>query len=151
MSLQFLCPNHRDWVYFHSEEALQYIENAQQKGELMYRQGKWREAIPFLGCAYEATEILLELHGKQHTFLLTQLTTLAIWLNECLIHLNAQPHTADISDRALQWLCAARDDSAQKDAHYEYLQMCIQAVQKCAAASHWLATNDSQSNRGVWH
>jgi hypothetical protein len=34
MGLTFLCPVHRDWVYFHPQDALTRLEDTQQQGEV---------------------------------------------------------------------------------------------------------------------
>ena len=52
MALTFLCPKHRDWVYFHPQEAISCIEDSQDKGELLIQNNKWQEAVAFVGCAF---------------------------------------------------------------------------------------------------
>lgn len=104
MSIHFLCPTHRDWVYFHSDEALAYIDDIREKGDIFYQQHLWREATPFLGCAFEAVEILLELYGAENVFLLNQLTSLGLKINECFVSLHLDEHNNGISQRVLIWL-----------------------------------------------
>ena len=53
MQLSFLCPVHREWVYFHSQTALFYLEGAREKGEAFMEKNDWQEALPFLGRAFE--------------------------------------------------------------------------------------------------
>ena len=80
MRLVFLCPIHRDWIYFHPEEALNYLENVHNKGHILLVGHCWREAIPYLGSAFETAEILLQLHGSEEPSLADKLSNLAIAL-----------------------------------------------------------------------
>jgi hypothetical protein len=65
MALNFLCPVHRDWVYFHPQDALTQLEETQQQGEALMQKREWQEAIMFFGSAFETTEILIELQVNE--------------------------------------------------------------------------------------
>ena len=82
--IRFLCAHHRDWVYFHSQEALENLEQMQLKGEFLLEHQKWVEALPLLGCAWEISEILLELYNDETTFLVNRFGCLTMLLCSCL-------------------------------------------------------------------
>lgn len=128
MTLNFLCPVHRDWVYFHPQEALSYLEDAQQQGEALIQRQDWQEAIKFLGCAFETTEILMELQGGQKSFLLSRLTSLAVLLGTSFEKLNANSYKQLILKQAQQKLTAASGDSLGNKPRQAYIQQCLSVV-----------------------
>lgn len=128
MAMTFLCPTHKDWLYFHSEQGIDFIEDAHRKGEYLVQQESWKKAVPFFGCAFEATEILLELYGKDKTWLLTELTLLAIQLQECLKKAGSEQYSSSISNRALVWLDAAICDPATEPNKVSFLKNCIESL-----------------------
>lgn len=94
MQVNFLCSGHREWVYMHSHEVSPYLESAISQGRWLYREQSYREAVPFLGTAYETIHILLELHGLSQSQLVTEMTDLAEMLSVCYQTLE-HPMTAD--------------------------------------------------------
>jgi hypothetical protein len=128
MALNFLCPVHRDWVYFHPQEALSHLEGAQQQGEMLMQRQDWHEAIKFLGCAFETTEILMELQGGQKSFLLSRLTSLAVLLATSFEKLNVNNHKQLILEQAQQKLIAASDDSFGNEPRQAYIQQCLSVI-----------------------
>tara|TARA_R110002167_G_scaffold361999_1_gene580817 strand:+ start:13897 stop:14352 length:456 start_codon:yes stop_codon:yes gene_type:complete len=125
MALNFLCPVHRDWVYFHPQEALSYIENSQQQGETLLQQQNWHEAIAHLGCAFEATEILMELQGAAKSFLLSRLTSLAALLANSFKQLNEHHCAQLILQQARDKLQQAADASLGNKPRLTYIQECL--------------------------
>jgi len=126
--MTFLCPTHKDWLYFHSEQGIDFIEDAHRKGEYLVQQESWKKAVPFLGCAFEATEILLELYGKDKTWLLTELTLLAIQLQDCFKETGSEKYTSSISIRALRWLEAAASDPTTDPNKISFIKNCIESL-----------------------
>lgn len=153
MHLNFLCPLHRDWVYFHPEEALSNLENAQQKGELLLKKQQWKEAVPFIGCALESAEILLELQEANQVFLATRLTSLCLSLAECFLCLSVIPHALNILNETTATLRKLNDGLNENQLQYAYLKLCISALQKKreqvldgAAWEHSFASQESSTN-----
>jgi len=130
MHLNFLCPLHRDWVYFHPEEALSNLENAQQKGELLVKKQQWKEATPFIGCALESVEILMDLQEDNKVFLATRLTSLSLSLGMCFVHLNFPQHAFDVLDDTCLRLRHLNDELCENQLQYAYIKLCISALQK---------------------
>ncbi|XOV81041.1 MAG: hypothetical protein ACFHVJ_08835 [Aestuariibacter sp.] len=92
MHLKFLCSHHRDWVYFHPQEALVKLEQSGHYGDILLQQDKWREALPFLGCAWETAAILVDLYQSEIAFLLKRLTSQTVALARCLVQLECPEH-----------------------------------------------------------
>lgn len=59
MHCNYICPNHRIWLVNHPKQAIHCCFNASETGWLLYQEGRWGEALPYLGSAYETAEILL--------------------------------------------------------------------------------------------
>jgi hypothetical protein len=130
MSLTFLCPVHRDWVYFHPQDALAQLEGTQQQGEVLMQKQEWQEAMSFLGCAFETTEILIELQGIEKSFLLSRLTTLAMLLATSFAMLNAMSYGQLILKQAQQKLQTVADHSLGNKSKQHHVQQCLSAVKR---------------------
>jgi hypothetical protein len=128
MALTFLCPVHRDWVYFHPQDALVQLEGTQQQGEVFVQKQQWQEAMPFLGCAFETTEILIELQGNGKSFLLSRLTTLAILLATNFANLNAMNYAQLILKQAQEKLQMVADNSLDNQPKQDHIEQCLVAV-----------------------
>jgi tetratricopeptide (TPR) repeat protein len=59
MRLYFICDNHRTYFNQQPEIAVQSCLHNCEIAESLYQQGRWEEALPYVGCAYETAEILL--------------------------------------------------------------------------------------------
>jgi hypothetical protein len=59
MALSFLCKNHRAWLSQHPEDAMQSCVSTCEAGWMLYQQGRWQEALPYVGSAFQTAEILL--------------------------------------------------------------------------------------------
>lgn len=55
----YVYANHRSWLMNQPEQAIHCSQNASETGELLYEDGCLEEALPYLGSAYEISEILL--------------------------------------------------------------------------------------------
>ena len=128
MPLNFLCPVHREWVYFHPEDALFYLENAQQHGEDMIAQQRWEDAISLLGCAFESVEILFDLYGSSKSFLITRLTSLSILLAGCFDKQNVPELSQTILKQTSDRLQDSLKSCESNPEKYAYLQRCICAL-----------------------
>lgn len=128
MALTFLCPVHRDWVYFHPQDALAQLEGTQYRGEVHMQKQQWQEAMPFLGCAFETTEILIELQGNEKSFLLSRLTTLAILLATNFANLNAMNYAQLILKQAQTKLQLVADNSLGNQPKQDHIEQCLVAV-----------------------
>lgn len=151
MALTFLCNTHRDWLYFHSTEGLQFADDAYRKGCLLAEQNKPKEAIPFLGCAFEAIEILLELHGAEKVFLIAQLTAIASRLCDSLQQVSLSQYIEEIVNRSLLWVDSEVSNETLFEPERAFLQRCTESL--LAKSSRlgclpWLALS---SNKAMTH
>ncbi|AGH46811.1 hypothetical protein [Paraglaciecola psychrophila] len=128
MALNFLCPVHRDWVYFHPQDALTQLEETQQQGEALMQKREWQEAIMFFGSAFETTEILIELQGNEKSFLLSRLTTLAMLLATSFAKLNAMTYGQLILKQAQTRLQLIAENSLGNQPKQEHVEQCLVAV-----------------------
>ena len=128
MALNFLCSVHRDWVYFHPQDALAQLEAKQQRGEKFMQMQEWQEAIKILGCAFETTEILIEIQDTKKTFLLSILTTLAMLLATSFAELNAMSYGQLILKQAQQKLQMIANNSLGNQPKYDHVEQCLMAV-----------------------
>ena len=128
MALTFLCPVHRDSVYFHPQNALAQLEKTQHQGEIFMQKQEWQEAITFLGSAFETTEILLKLQGIEKSFLLSRLTTLAILLATSFAKSNAMSYGEEVLKQAQQRLQMIADSSLANQTERDHVEQCLMAV-----------------------
>ena len=59
MKLRFICANHQQELKFNMDKTLQFCQSGFDTGLFYNDHLQWKEAIPHLGCAFEAAEILL--------------------------------------------------------------------------------------------
>lgn len=124
-NVNFLCAHHRDWLYFNSHLGFDYLHQMQLKGEILAEQQCWQEALPQLGCAWETSQILLDIYGTEHLYLITQLGCLTVLLHHCLEQLKqaelAQQVCTQASNKLLQAVASVQSDSDE----YAYIMQCI--------------------------
>ncbi len=59
MKLRFICAAHKQELTVNTEKALKFCQDGFDTGQFYNDHLQWKEAIPHLGCAFEAAEILL--------------------------------------------------------------------------------------------
>ena len=59
MKLRFLCDSHRGALTGKASLAINCWQNGFDTGQTFYEQKLWSDALPHLGCAFEAAEIML--------------------------------------------------------------------------------------------
>ena len=126
--LSFLCPYHRDWVYFNSREAFGHLEQLQVKGEILLEHNKWLEAIPFIGSAWETAEILLQLYSGEKTFLVNRFGVLTVFLCTCLEKLKHKECAGQICHQARSALTIQLLQLREGSDLHSYLMGCIEQL-----------------------
>lgn len=61
MKLQFLCAGHREWLANSPGCAIDCWSNGLEAGRVLCEEYRWNDALPHVGCAYEASEIILSM------------------------------------------------------------------------------------------
>ena len=59
MKLRFICATHQQELKLNMDKTLQFCQSGFDTGLFYNDHLQWKEAIPHLGCAFEAAEILL--------------------------------------------------------------------------------------------
>ena len=131
MQLTFLCSTHREWVFFHSQTALSQLDKMQEKGETFIEMDNWQDALAFIGCAFETTEILLEVQGAEETFLLGRLTSLSILLANIFNQLGMSKNSQLILEQAKKRLQAVSTSSLSHKRQSSYIEQYIFAIKNC--------------------
>lgn len=104
MTLKFLCDAHKQELRLKPEKAIQCWKNTFERGQHLSNQNQWKEAIPYLGCALEAAEIILSektVSSEQAYELFTHSTSRLI---ESLKRLNQTDRIQEVYWMAIQRL-----------------------------------------------
>ena len=96
MRNQFLCPQHRQWLASHPHAATAAMTDAQETGYYYRDRGRYQDALPYLGCAYETAEIVLSTQVQDSKMALIGFTSSAILLADNYTHLGMQKEGKDI-------------------------------------------------------
>lgn len=80
MQATYLCAKHADWVYSNPNEAVYFLARDEKQGAYLFNAGRYSDSIPYLGCAFDIAEILLELDDASGTWLIPKLQTLSYML-----------------------------------------------------------------------
>jgi hypothetical protein len=104
MKLQFLCAGHREWLSKSPSQAVDCWSNSLETGQIFCDQYRWHEALPYVGSAYEASEIILsttfvDRYNATHFF-----TTSALLLVDVLTQLGRYEDSQQVCQLAIQRL-----------------------------------------------
>ena len=76
MQLSYLCPKHADWIYNNPKQAIHFLARDEIQGVMLFYEGHYTEAIPYLGCAFDIAAILLELEEDNEQKLVDKIQSL---------------------------------------------------------------------------
>lgn len=99
MKVNFLCPKHSEWVYSHPEEAVHFLARDEYQGSMLFVDGQIREAIAYLGCAFDIAAILYELDEGQNTVLKRKLECLSDLLCQAYAKLGLNEYAIAVKSR----------------------------------------------------
>ena len=126
--LRFLCHHHHDWVYFNSQEALEKLDQIQIKGEILMEHLNWAQALPLFGCAWETSEILLQVYGGDKPILVNRFACLAVMINVCLERLGQKECAELVCRQTLSILAMTSLQMEQGTENYNYLMDCMEQL-----------------------
>lgn len=129
MHQQFLCPVHRKWVYQFPLETIEQIETAKAQGESLRQQQRWEEALPYLGCALEMTEILMDINRQRGSRYGLLYTALSVAVADTLYRLQKLQMASDFLQESASWLNGLQRPKTSK---MNYLNQCINTLKRGA-------------------
>ncbi|QJR80714.1 hypothetical protein CA267_007940 [Alteromonas pelagimontana] len=101
MHITYLCSKHAEWVYGHPVEALHFLARDELQGDLLLQDTRYREAIPYLGCAFDIAVLLYDLEEGQNHSIASKILALAYKLSLAYQHVDAPQELAAILSRAV--------------------------------------------------
>ncbi|MDG2501947.1 MAG: hypothetical protein P8M77_06090 [Porticoccaceae bacterium] len=133
MKLRFLCANHRSDLEHNVSRAIKFWQTGFDTGQFYTDRLQWADAIPHLGCAFEAAEILLTQNSVDTEVSCQWLTASALLLATSF---NGTNYTAEAEDviwmainRLEQQLSQDPSQAVWVGRHlsqlYEQLKVCI--------------------------
>jgi hypothetical protein len=90
MALPFLCARHKQHVLCQPEQAIIDIQNAQLRGEALFKRYQFAQALPYLGCALESASLLAQMYNCANKQQIIQITSLTERLYSTLHFLDEQ-------------------------------------------------------------
>lgn len=125
---QFLCANHRQWLFAHLDAANTLFDESAASAEYYKEQGQLDQAAASFGCAFETAELLLTSGIPSLPVAVIRLTSSAISLIAMLQSLQRRDLATHYAKAALNRLCAER--SLHPYEQQACLNDCIKALEK---------------------
>ena len=153
MKLQFLCAGHREWLANSPGSAIDCWSNGLETGRVLCDDHRWDEALPHVGCAYEASEIILSMvYIDRHNavrFFTSSVYLLAKVLTEMNCHEDARLVYRSAGERLKRELLSDHNERAYISDQLAYIDSRLQGlpVPSGASMSNPL-TNPRQSKSG---
>ncbi|MDX2463792.1 MAG: hypothetical protein QNK31_04715 [Porticoccus sp.] len=104
MKLRFLCAGHREWLNDSPGCAVDCWSNGLETGKILCEEGQWKEALPYVGCAYEASEIILSTQYMDRYNAIRFFTSSVYLLAKVLVKLNDFEEGRRVYQSAIQRL-----------------------------------------------
>ncbi|GAB2891879.1 hypothetical protein ACCI51_02575 [Microbulbifer echini] len=92
MNLRYLCANHRQWLIDNTGRAEQAWLDWIERGRILCEEGNYREAIPYLGCAFDVAGMLLTQQSPSYTISATRFSESAAQLMAAYRKLGDEKH-----------------------------------------------------------
>lgn len=143
MTTRFLCPNHRQWLQSNPNAAFAHLTDTQDTGQWYREQGLWQQALPYLGCAFETAEIVLNLQASDKATAVINFTSCAILLGDTWHKLGELFLSQQTFQSAQQRLVPELNLSNQQISMQNCIADCIKALAKGVEMS---STVFAQSN-----
>ena len=96
MKLRFICATHQQELKLNMDKTLQFCQSGFDTGQFYKDHLQWKEAIPHLGCAFEAAEILLSYNAIDTKVSCDWLAKSALLLAQSFNNLGYQNQAEDI-------------------------------------------------------
>ena len=145
MSNRFLCPNHRQWLQANPAAANAHFADTQDTGQWYREQGLWLQALPFVGCAYETAEIVLNLQARDKASAVINFTSCAILLADTWHKAGQHLHSREVLRCAQQRLLPEYALCFQQAQLQDCISDCIKALARGAEFEQDLFIGPQQS------
>jgi len=96
MKLRFICATHQQELKLNMDKTLCFCQSGFDTGQFYNDHLQWKEAIPHLGCAFEAAEILLSYNAIDTEVSCDWLAKSALLLAHNFNNLDCQSQAEDI-------------------------------------------------------
>lgn len=106
MHINFLCSKHTDWVYSHPADAIHFLARDELQGTMLFMDGNYRDAIAYLGCAFDICAILLEVEEGQNNKLIEKAQTISAFLCSAYDRLKLKEYRCAVEDRTAMLMVA---------------------------------------------
>ena len=104
MKLRFICATHQQELKLNMDKTLHFCQSGFDTGQFYNDHLQWKEAIPHLGCAFEAAEILLSYNAIDTEVSCDWLAKSALLLAQNFNKLDYQSQAEDITWMAINRL-----------------------------------------------
>ena len=104
MKLRFICATHQQELKLNMDKTLYFCQSGFDTGQFYNDHLQWKEAIPHLGCAFEAAEILLSYNAIDTEVSCDWLAKSALLLAQNFNKLDYQSQAEDITWMAINRL-----------------------------------------------
>ncbi|MCW8091144.1 hypothetical protein [Alteromonas sp. ASW11-130] len=108
MQLSYLCAKHADWIYNNPQHATHFLQRDELQGVMLFYEGHYTEAIPYLGCAFDIAAILLELEEDDSFQLREKIESLNCLLTQAYEIVGRVDYQQAIAERTGRLLQALR-------------------------------------------
>jgi hypothetical protein len=124
---KYICLNHGFWVDKNPKEAFCNVQNMTKLAEYLLRKNQPLKAIPFLGTAFEMTEIIFDkrLESPQLT---NCMTSLAIMLAHAYASTNQLNEASRLLDRISTKMRCAIDCALGYETKVAFFEHCTRAI-----------------------
>lgn len=139
MKPTFLCSKHRDALFSNPEQAEQRWHEWMCKGSELYDALHFKQAVPFLGCAFELAEQFLGLDWPDGESAISRFTYSSICLSRALEQvgdINAGRTITEYSDELLEDALAFNQTLTGR--YSKHLNCCQKSLQHRADSSYWV-------------
>ena len=144
MHKHFLCPKHRQWLQQNPQAAKHHLSDTQETAQYYRDRGRWLDALPYLGCAYETAELVLANLGGDKNTVVINFTSAAILLADTYHKVLMEEKSIEIYDLAQRRLQAEFFLCYQDTALQVCIKDCIKALHKGAGIQQYIAGIDPQ-------
>lgn len=134
MNLRYLCVNHRQQLLADPSRAEGHWQQWMKTGSRLYEEGRYREAITFLGCAYELADHFLDASLPSNEVAFSRFTYSSICLArayEQIGEVETRHYLVSVADSRLA-------EAMLDIRHYDHVARCKQSLRSRSDSCYWV-------------